>query len=113
MALRREVFEDIGGFDEAYQLVFSDIDICLKAIEKGYRVVYNPFIRLVHYEGKSRGNTIPDQDIHVAGERLEGYVKAGDRYYNPNLSRAVRLPTLRRFNEEDPSTRLKKIVRWP
>lgn len=113
MALRREVFEDIGGFDEAYQLVFSDIDICLKAIEKGYRVVYNPFIRLVHYEGKSRGNTIPDQDIHLAGERLEGYVKAGDRYYNPNLSRAVRLPTLRRFNEEDPSTRLKKIVRWP
>ncbi|MFH1446022.1 MAG: glycosyltransferase family 2 protein, partial [Chloroflexota bacterium] len=54
MVLRREVFDAVGGFDEAYQLTFSDISLCLKVIEKGYQVIYNPFACLIHHEGGTR-----------------------------------------------------------
>ena len=86
MMMRREVFEAVGGFNEEYQLVFSDIEICLQIVAKGYRVVYTPYARLVHYEGKSRANHIPLQDYQTAYRRLRPYVEAGDPYYNPNLS---------------------------
>ncbi len=54
MAMRREVYEKIGGFDEDYKLVFNDVEICLRAINAGYRVVYTPFAQL---NSSRRGNT--------------------------------------------------------
>ena len=53
MMMRKDVFLKVGGFDERYMLVFSDIEICLRAIQLGYRVVYDPFARLIHYEGRT------------------------------------------------------------
>ncbi len=42
MAMRREVFEQLGGFDTAYQVGYNDIDICLRAVEAGLRVRSTP-----------------------------------------------------------------------
>jgi GT2 family glycosyltransferase len=109
MAMRREVYDELGGFDEAYQLTFSDITFSLKAIEYGYQVVYNPFACLVHHEGGTRGDHIPDSDIiHMVGE-LEPWIKKGDPFYNPRLSRMIATPTIRHGQEEDPVKRLKMI----
>jgi GT2 family glycosyltransferase len=111
LMMRREVFEKIGAFDENYLLVFNDIEICVRVLAHGYRVVYNPFARLIHYEGKSRGRYIPPDDIHLGYEHLKETVAQGDSYYNQNLSYAVRVPTLRRTWEEDRLQRLETIVR--
>jgi GT2 family glycosyltransferase len=110
MAIRREVFDEIGGFNEEYDLAFSDIDICLRTIEAGYRVVYNPFARLIHYEGKTRRSYIPSRDIGLAYQRVKNIVASGDPFYNPNLSYSVRIPTFKRPYEETPIDRLGKIV---
>jgi len=111
LMMRREVFEKIGAFDEDYLLVFNDIEICVRVLAHGYRVVYNPFARLIHYEGKSRGRYIPPDDIRLGYEHLKDIVAQGDSYYNPNLSYAVRVPTLRRTWEEDRLQRLETIAR--
>jgi GT2 family glycosyltransferase len=111
MMVRREVFEALGGFDEQYVLVFGDIEICLRAVARGYRVVYTPFARLIHYEGKSRAHYIPATDIRLAYRHMKTWVERGDPYYNPNLSHAVRFPTLRRRGEA-PLERLRKIVEY-
>ena len=109
MAMRREVYDELGGFDEAYQLTFSDITFCLKAIERGYRVVYNPFACLVHHEGGTRGDHIPDADIiRMAGE-LEPWINKGDPFYSPRLSRMIATPTIKHGQEEDPIKRLQMI----
>lgn len=109
MAMRRQVYDELGGFDEAYRLTFSDITLCLKAIEHGYQVVYNPFACLVHHEGGTRGTYIPDPDIvRMAGE-LEPWIRNGDKYYNPLLSRMIATPTMRHGKEEDPLKRLQMI----
>jgi GT2 family glycosyltransferase len=110
MAIRREVFDKIGGFDEEYDLVFSDIDICLRAIATGYRVIYNPFARLIHHEGKTRHRHIPAKDYHIAYQRLKSVVERGDPFYNPNLSYSIRIPTFKRTYEETPIQRLESIV---
>jgi GT2 family glycosyltransferase len=111
LMMRREVFEKVGAFDENYILVFNDIEICMRVLAHGYRVVYNPFARLIHYEGKSRGRYIPAPDIRLAYEHLKEYVRRGDPFYNPNLSYSVRLPTIRRRREPSRAERLAMINR--
>lgn len=109
MAMRRDVYNEIGGFDEKYQLVFSDVAICLEAIRRGYRVVYNPFACLIHHEGRTRSRYIPVEDINTGFIQFQEIIERGDPYYNRNLSYAIRQPTFRRRGEEKPSERLKHI----
>lgn len=110
MAMRREVFEEIGGFDENFQLAFGDVDMCLRTIRASYRVVYSPHARLIHHEGATRGKYIPVEDIRLGFERFRDIVESGDPYYNPNLSYTFRVPTLKRKFEEPPIKRLKQVV---
>src|SRR5690606_4884299 len=45
-----------GGFNaERYPAVFNDVDLWLKLRTAGYRCVYNPLVKAIHYESKSRG----------------------------------------------------------
>lgn len=50
MALRRDLLERIGAFDEGYFLYYEDVDICLRARRAGYRVAYIPDAWLIHHE---------------------------------------------------------------
>lgn len=84
--VRRDLFEAVGGYDEAYLLAFSDIDFCLKVYEKGYLNLYTPFASLFHYEGISRGYNTPPADILRGYQRIEGYLRAGDPYFSEGLS---------------------------
>lgn len=110
MAVRRNVYEAVGGFDEEYQLVFSDVQFCLQVLKAGYRNIYTPYARLIHHEGQSRSRYIPDADIQRAYAHFKDIVGTGDPYYNPNLSTSIRIPTLKRSYEQPASDRLDKIV---
>lgn len=54
LMLRRDVFERLGGFDEAFSpAYFEEADYCARAREAGYRVVYEPFAVAIHHESAS------------------------------------------------------------
>ncbi|RCV65570.1 Glycosyltransferase, partial [Methanophagales archaeon] len=55
MMVRKEVFEEVGGFDEHLAVAFNDVDFCLKIREQDYLIVYTPYAELYHYESLSRG----------------------------------------------------------
>lgn len=55
LMVRREVFEEAGGFEEAIKVAFNDIDFCMKVRELGYRNVFLADVLLYHYESLSRG----------------------------------------------------------
>ncbi|HEY9075451.1 MAG TPA: glycosyltransferase family 2 protein [Anaerolineaceae bacterium] len=112
MLIRRDVFEQVGGFDENLPLVFNDIDLCLRVRRAGYRILYNPAARLIHYEGRSRAKYIPAGDIRLGASLLEDVIRNGDPFYNPNLSLTVTYPTLKRSDEPDPLNQLRQIVRY-
>lgn len=86
MLMRREVFDELGGFDERFILCGSDVEICLRARARGLRVVMTPHARLLHHEAKTRGTEIPRSDFQRSFVAYEPYLKGGDPYYNPNLS---------------------------
>jgi len=48
MIVRREVFDDLGGFDERFFMYYEDADFCLRARKKNYRIYYTPDISICH-----------------------------------------------------------------
>jgi ADP-heptose:LPS heptosyltransferase/GT2 family glycosyltransferase len=52
--VRRDVFDRLGGFDEAHDVVNNDLDFCLRAQAAGLAVIYTPDAQLMHHELASR-----------------------------------------------------------
>ncbi len=94
MALRAEVFAEVGGFDARdLKVAFNDVDLCLRIRAAGYRIVWTPFAKLVHHESKSRGaEDTPEKRARFEAEMNTMLDRWGpdlrsDPYYNVNLSR--------------------------
>ncbi|MDH4152409.1 MAG: FkbM family methyltransferase [Nitrospira sp.] len=55
LLIRRELFDEVGGFDEGFRNGFEDVDLCLKVGQKGHRIVYQPRSVLYHLESQTPG----------------------------------------------------------
>ncbi len=93
LMMRRDVFDEVGGLDESFEVAFNDIDLCMKIRKKGYLIVFTPYAELYHYESKSRGNdSTPEKlerfrgEIDRFKEKWQKQLDDGDPYYNPNLT---------------------------
>lgn len=93
LMMRRDVFDEVGGLDESFEVAFNDVDLCMKIRKKGYLVVFTPYAELYHYESKSRGNdSTPEKlerfrgEIDRFKEKWQKQLDDGDPYYNPNLT---------------------------
>ncbi len=53
MMLRREVYEKIGGLDEAFFMYGEDLDWCYRVKQAGWRVSYVHATRIIHFKGES------------------------------------------------------------
>jgi GT2 family glycosyltransferase len=91
--IRRDVFEEVGGFDEGLAIAFNDVDLCLRIRAAGYRIVYLPHVVLYHHESKSRGHEDTPEKLarflreqQVMHERWKSDTLP-DPYYNVNLIR--------------------------
>ncbi|MBD3880414.1 tetratricopeptide repeat protein [Phormidium tenue FACHB-886] len=90
---RREVFEQVNGFDEDLAVAYNDVDLCLKIVQSGYRNVYLPHVSLYHHESKSRGHEdTPEkknrlrQEAEILQQRWASFIEH-DPCYSPNLTR--------------------------
>ncbi|MDQ6652299.1 MAG: glycosyltransferase [Acidobacteriota bacterium] len=67
LLIRRDVFEKLGGFDRRFApAYYEDIDLCFGVRSLGFRVIYQPLSRLVHYEATTAGG-----DINKGGKRFQ------------------------------------------
>ena len=89
LLVRRDVFDQVGGFDESLPVAFNDLDFCLRLGCAGYRLLYTPHAGLIHYESASRGLSGYAKDFRTFVGRWWDVLRADDPYYNPNLSRVV------------------------
>lgn len=48
MLCRHEVFNKINGFDENYYLYCEDVDLCARLKQKGYRILFDSRIKVIH-----------------------------------------------------------------
>ena len=87
MLVRREVFERLGGFDEAHQITNNDLDFCLRVHRAGLLTVFTPYASLIHYELASRAGMRDVFDQTQFDAAWKTTFAAGDPYFNPRLSR--------------------------
>jgi len=76
-----------------FKVAFNDVDFCLKMIKNGYRIVYNPYVELFHFESKTRGYELSDEkksrfekECENFKTKWKSYIENGDPYYNTNFS---------------------------
>ena len=53
LLVRRNAFDQVGGFDEGFWNGYEDTDLCFKLRMEGYKLVYQPESVLIHHEEKS------------------------------------------------------------
>ncbi len=93
MMVKKAVFDSVGGFEEQLAVAFNDVDLCLRIREKGYYIVYDPYVELIHYESKTRGAEDTEEKVRRFQSEIEfmrtrwiDLLKKGDPFYNPNLT---------------------------
>lgn len=93
MMMKRGAFEELHGFEEKLTVAFNDVDLCLRTVQAGYLVVYDPAVELYHFESKSRGSEDTEEktrrfqsEIEFMRTRWIDLLKNGDPYYNKNLT---------------------------
>ncbi len=99
LMVKRSVFEQVKGLDEKIAVAFNDVDFCLRVVEQGYLVVYNPYVELYHYESKSRkSEDTPEKqkrflsEVEYVSNRFAKYLPDKDPCYNPNWSQSLDYP---------------------
>jgi GT2 family glycosyltransferase len=53
LMVRRDVFESLGGFDEHFFMYWEDSDLCLRALQAGWKTMYDPRAEVVHWTGRA------------------------------------------------------------
>ncbi len=93
MMIKRSVYLESGGFDEAFEEKYFDVDLCLRLRRAGYLLVWTPYAELYDYNAKRRStddvtqkSAQRDADAVLLSTRWKETLAAGDPYYNPNFS---------------------------
>jgi GT2 family glycosyltransferase len=93
LLIKRDIFDEVSGLDEAFQVAYNDVDFCLRVQALGYQNIYTPFSELIHHESKTRGEDTGtkktkrfDKEKALLLSRWSSQIK-NDPFYNPNLTR--------------------------
>lgn len=78
-AVRREVYEEVGGFWEHLPGNFNDVDFSLKIRSKGYRILMCPEISMYHFESKTRETRLLPGELEAMHARWGKIIR--DSYY--------------------------------
>jgi GT2 family glycosyltransferase len=79
MMISKDLFLELNGFDEEYWVECQDVDLCLKARNKGLKVIYAPKSVLIHHEMITRGPVKAEEEIHdTAVLKRKWFEKQGD-----------------------------------
>ncbi|NJO23335.1 MAG: glycosyltransferase [Sphingomonadales bacterium] len=95
LMMRRDMFKEVGGFDEAtFPVAYNDVDLCLRLGRRGLKTVWTPYAVLRHKETATRERDYSParlaqyQRESAAFRARWGHVIAHDPHYHPLLTRA-------------------------
>lgn len=87
LAIRKNLFDQVGGFDENFFMYFEDMDLCKRIGEAGYKIEVLPSVQVVHLGGRS---------IQKDGVRKKIYYESQDYFYKKHYGK-LKLALLRFF----------------
>jgi len=85
--IKKSAFIQVGGFNsKRYPNSFNDVDFCIRLRDKGFRCIYNPMVRAIHHETKTRLVTLEELDYQRRLMDDYSEILGSDPFYNPNLA---------------------------
>lgn len=73
--MRREAIEEVGLLDEGFFMYSEELDWCSRAKERGWKVIYLPTAKVVHYGGKSSEQVVPFRHIQFQRSKIRYFRK--------------------------------------
>jgi N-acetylglucosaminyl-diphospho-decaprenol L-rhamnosyltransferase len=73
--VRREVIDQVGGFDEGYFMYSEELDWCRRAANAGWRVAFLADAQVVHHEGKSSEQEVAARHIRFQTSKVRYFRK--------------------------------------
>ncbi len=116
LIVRKDIYEEVGGFDEKFPLNYNDVHFCLKLAEIGRACVVDPKIKVFHYESSSKSGTFKCEKemffrISPAIEDKffnKNFVQSSPHFVFPDSIGARGVPSFER--QLDEGIRLRRIV---
>src|SRR5829696_1878842 len=102
VAVTKERYAEVGGFDERFLLCGSDVVLGFDMRFLGLRNVVTPYAKVRHLESATRGATVVPEDYPTSYWRNQKWLRGGDPYFSPNLSLQNTVPALRPKDEPGP-----------
>jgi glycosyltransferase involved in cell wall biosynthesis len=97
LMLKKSIFDAVNGFDPNFAVTYNDVDLCLRIRARGFRNLYNPYVKLIHHESISLGRPelSSKRDINefkkaeeLFKSRYPDLVENGDPFFNKNLDKS-------------------------
>ncbi len=102
---RAEIYRELGGFDEVdFGVAYNDVDYCLRVRAAGWRVLYTPQAKLMHWGSATRGVTF-DEKEHIA------FIRRYPGFRDPYFSASLRLVGNRLAPAPTPPARVERAGR--
>ncbi|OGZ60771.1 MAG: hypothetical protein A2919_02430 [Candidatus Spechtbacteria bacterium RIFCSPLOWO2_01_FULL_43_12] len=74
MMIRKSVLQKVGYFDEDFFFYGEDLDLCWRIKAAGYKIMYFPFTKIIHYKGAASG--LKSTSKHLTKATRESKTKA-------------------------------------
>lgn len=68
MMVKRQAGEEVNWLDEDYFWYGEDLDFCYRVKEKGWKIMFVPEVKILHYKGIAGGIKKHSEDISTADE---------------------------------------------
>lgn len=93
LMVRKEIYHEVGGLNEKYLgVLYNDVDFCLRLRLAGYRNIYNPRCKAIHYESRTRGHDFTPSkfnrrqlEVEFMLDKYNEMISNGDPFYSPHL----------------------------
>ncbi|MFA5014645.1 MAG: glycosyltransferase family 2 protein [Actinomycetota bacterium] len=82
LLIKKRVIEDIGLLDPIYFSYFEDVDWCVRARAKGYKITYVPEAKLWHYIAASTGGNHNRRWFYLMGRGSAIFIKKHGNFWN-------------------------------
>lgn len=97
LMVKREVFEELGGFDEKFFFYYEDTDFCLRIKKAGYKIFWLPRARIIHQRGATIGPEAEKKFLQWRASRLYFYRKNYPRQVFNSVRKFMLLTIFLRF----------------
>ncbi len=95
MITKLKYFKEVDFFDERFFMYSEDMDLCRKYREKGYKIIFNPTVEIIHHKYKS-GLKSKDKKVskNITKHFYNSFLLYYDKWYNKKFYYKILRPLL-------------------